>query len=600
MRLKMTFKSRKELLQALRPMYAQVSWTEKQRVLDGFVAATGYNRKHAIVLLNKDPLPLTDAPSRSRKYDDEVTSALIEIWKASNRICSKRLIPFLPTFIGSLERFGHLNISAETKDKLLSLSHSSMDRLLKQERKKYPRRKSTTKPGYLLKKHIPIRTYSDWNDVQPGFFEADLVAHGGSTASGQFLHTLTMTDIATGWTECKALICKSEISVLRAFHDVRTAIPFPLLGLDTDNGSEFINHGVLEWCNAERITFTRSREYKKNDQAHVEEKNGSIVRRLIGHDRFEGEKSWEILARLYRVARLYVNYFQPSLKLSSKERDGGNVRRIYEQAATPYQRLLLSSHVPQETKQNQQTFFDSLDPVLLLSELENLQTEFWATKVEVSENATQKVLKQFIRASAPAESKKEVEKPTLKRAKRSKVWMPTAPYHGNKKGRKTVLDDVWDEVCLELDKQPWMTPRNVLQFVNDRYPNKIRESQLTTITDKLRQWRHEHSLPIEFVRLKPGKKTNIEEVWKLALTALAEQPNISANGLVRLLVERHPDMVNKGQRTSIFSRLKQWRMENMPIENTQQISSISIFEEAISLVSKLQPTSKITNEATRL
>ncbi|MBA3855379.1 MAG: transposase [Cyanobacteria bacterium PR.3.49] len=600
MRLKMTFKSRKELLQALRPMYAQVSWAEKQRVLDGFVAATGYNRKHAIVLLNREPAVSTEPPARTRKYDDEVSSALIEIWKASNRICSKRLVPFLPTFIGSLERFGHLNISDTTRQKLLNLSHSSMDRLLKQERKKYPRRKSTTKPGYLLKKHIPIRTYSDWNDVQPGFFEADLVAHGGSTASGQFLHTLTMTDIATGWTECKALICKSEISVLRAFHDVRATIPFPLLGLDTDNGSEFINHGVLDWCKTERITFTRSREYKKNDQAHVEEKNGSIVRRLIGHDRFEGEESWKILARLYSVARLYVNYFQPSLKLSSKEREGGNVRRIYEQAATPYQRLIGSAHVPQETKQKQQAHFDSLDPVMLLTELEKLQAEFWSTKIEISEGAGLKVLKQFVRASAPAESKVKVAKPTLKRVRRSKVWTPTAPYPGNKKGRKTILDDVWVEVCVELDSDPWMTPRDVLRFINQRYPDKIRASQITTITDKLRQWRHEHSLPVEFARLKPGKKTNIEDVWKLALTVLAEQPNISGNGLVRLLVEKHPDIANKGQRTSIFSRLKQWRKENMPTDTSQQISSISIFEEAFSLVSKLEPTSKISNEATGL
>ena len=225
----MTFGSRKELLQALRPLYAQVSWTEKQRVLDGFVAATGYNRKHAIVLLNSDPVVVNNKPpKRNRKYDEVVATALIAIWKASNRICSKRLVPFLPTIIASLERFGHLTVSATARQKLLSLSHSSVDRILKGERKKYPRRKSTTEPGYLLKKHIPIRTYSDWNDVRPGFFEADLVAHGGGSPSGQFLHTLTMTDIATGWTECTSLICKSEVSVLRAFKKCRMEIPFPL------------------------------------------------------------------------------------------------------------------------------------------------------------------------------------------------------------------------------------------------------------------------------------------------------------------------------------------------------------------------------------
>ncbi|MBX9723025.1 MAG: hypothetical protein K2X81_16610 [Candidatus Obscuribacterales bacterium] len=231
----MTTRSRKELLAALRPLYAQVTWKEKQRVLDGFVAATGYNRKHATVLLNRKTEENGAAWVRSRKYDEDVEVALIQVWKASNRICSKRLIPFLPTMINSLEKFGHLNISSTTRTKLLTLSRSSADRLLKNERKQYAKRKSTTKPGYLLKKHIPIRTYSDWNDVRPGFFEADLVAHGGSSASGQFPQTLTMTDIASGWTECSALLCKSEFSVLRAFELIKQLLPFPLLGLDTDN-----------------------------------------------------------------------------------------------------------------------------------------------------------------------------------------------------------------------------------------------------------------------------------------------------------------------------------------------------------------------------
>ena len=196
-------------------------------MLNGFVAATGYCRKHAIFLLNGISNEVVESLlNRAKKYDAEVLEALITVWKASNRICSKRLIPFLPTIIGSLEKFGHLNISDSVREKLLCLSHSTADRLLKNERKKYSKRKSTTKPGYLLKKHIPIRTYSDWTDLSPGFFEADLVAHGGSSASGLFLNTLTMTDIATGWTECSALIYKSESSVLRAFALVKKALLF--------------------------------------------------------------------------------------------------------------------------------------------------------------------------------------------------------------------------------------------------------------------------------------------------------------------------------------------------------------------------------------
>lgn len=475
------------------------------------------------------------------------------------------------------------------------------DRLLKQERKKYPRRKSTTKPGYLLKKHIPIRTYSDWSDIRPGFLEADLVAHAGSSASSQFLHTLTMTDIATGWTECSALICKSEISVLRALCSVQNELPFPLLGLDTDNGSEFINHGVLNWCESENITFTRSREYKKNDQAHLEEKNGSIVRRLIGHDRYEGEESWKILTWLYRVARLYVNYFQPSLKLSSKERDGGNVKRIYEQAATPFQRLMGSTAISEETKRKQQKRFESLDPVMLLGELEKLQSRFWSTAVPVQAGASREVLQRFISATAPSPPKAPAVAPTRKHPRSPRVWLPTTPYPGNKKGKKTNLDEVWDEICDALGANHELTPREILQILDQKYPNKFRKSQLTIITEKLRQWRHEHSLPIEFVRLKPGRNTNIEEVWKLALGALEEQPNISARGLHKWLIEKYPEQFNKGQRTSILGRHKTWRQENMSkLDQSVEISSTSILEEALSLVSQIKLTSKITNEATGL
>lgn len=299
---------RRELFEALRPLYLAATWAEKRRLLDGFVAGTGYNRKHAIALLNGEPKP-PKVRTRRTKYGIAVVEALITLWKAANRICSRRLIPFLPSLIESLERFGHLHLDAEVKYLLLSLCPATMDRLLKKERKKYGKRKSTTKPGYLIKKHIPIRTYSDWNETRPGFFEIDLVAHGGENASGQFLHTLTMTDIASTWTECFALIGKSEAGVLMALGEAQKILPFPILGIDSDNGSEFINHGLLNWCQAQRVTFTRSREYKKNDQAHVEEKNGSIVRRLIGYDRYEGEDSWRRLQHIYREARLYINFF---------------------------------------------------------------------------------------------------------------------------------------------------------------------------------------------------------------------------------------------------------------------------------------------------
>lgn len=592
MRLKMTAKSRKELLEVLRPLYSKVSWKEKQSVLDSFVAATGYNRKHAIVLLNRVNKSQAEPWKRVRKYDPEVAEALIKIWKASNRICSKRLVPFLPIMIETLERFGHLEVSSETREKLLSISPASADRLLREERKKYSKRKSTTKPGYLLKKHIPVRTYSDWNDVTPGFFEADLVAHGGPSGSGPFLQTLTMTDIATGWTECIALLCKSEYAVLNALNSITELLPFALQGFDTDNGSEFVNEGVLDWCAANKITFTRSREYKKNDQAHVEEKNGSIVRRLVGYDRYEGAASLQLLSKLYATARLYINFFQPSLKLSSKERDGGNVRRTYEKAATPHSRVNQSTDIDSTTKNKLKQLFESLDPVVLLSQMEKQQSDLWSTAVQIQEGPAQKILRKFItNKTADEVSKSSKKPPTPRRPKRAaKVWTPPNPYSGDKKGKKTSLDEVWDEVCRDLELNPLMVPRQVLALLEERYPNRFRQTQLSTISDKLRMWRYQHSLPTEFEKLRPGKKSNVDEVWRLALGLLEAKPTLSCNALIKELVEKYPDRVNKGQRTSVYNRLKLWREENtQPLASKEnEITGITIFEEALDVVSKMR------------
>jgi site-specific recombinase XerD len=388
----MSLQSRQELLLAIRPQYLNASKPEKKKLLDGLVTATGYDRKYAVTLLSKGLSKKRGRRARQRKYDQAVLDALLIVWNASNRICSKRMIPFMPSLVESLEKFGHLSISDTVKAQLLTVSPATADRLLLPERRKYGRSKGTTKPGYLIKKHIPIRTFADWNDVVPGFLEADLVAHCGENVRGQFLHTLTVTDIATGWTELGALMGKGESDVLREIAEIKGSLPFPLKGLDTDNGGEFINYGLVDWCVNNSITFTRSREYKKNDQAHVEEKNGSIVRRLIGYDRYEGIESWQLLSQLYRIARLYINYFQPCLKLISKERDGARVHKRYDKAQTPCERTLSSLSVAEEMKARLRERLPTLDPVLLLREMERLQNELWKTAIgqqQVQETAVQ-------------------------------------------------------------------------------------------------------------------------------------------------------------------------------------------------------------------
>jgi hypothetical protein len=330
MRLKMSAKSRDELLAAINPYYKKSNLKGKKELLDSFVTATGYNRKYAVTLLSNGVRRAEHRKQRSRIYGKDVSETLIYLWQTGNQICSKRLIPFLPQLIESMERCGHLELSTEVKNKLLSISPATADRLLKAERRKYIKGKSTTRPGSLLKKHIAVRTFADWNDIRPGFLEADLVAHCGINTRGQYLNTLTMTDIATGWTELGALLNKSAEEVLKSAIQIRHDLPFPLAGFDSDNGSEFINESMVNWCELNNITFTRSREYRKNDQAHVEEKNGSIVRRLIGYERYEGLESGQLLQAIYRYARFYINFFQPSQKLTFKERSGARVYKRYD------------------------------------------------------------------------------------------------------------------------------------------------------------------------------------------------------------------------------------------------------------------------------
>lgn len=383
MRLKMSKDARKELLKSFKPEYGEATKGEKTLLLRGFLKATGYSRGHALALLNSvGPEPKPKPRMRHRVYDEPVVEALKKVWFVSNRICSKRLCPFMEYLVNSLERHGHLKLTREVKSKLLSLSPSTADRLLRREKQKYSRGRSNTRPGALLKRQIEVRTFADWNDVVPGFFEADCVAHCGAVAKGSFLSTLTLTDIATGWTECRALPNKTESAVAAALSAVAELLPFPIKGFDSDNGSEFINSKVIDWCTARKVTFTRSREYKKNDQAHVEEKNGSIVRRYVGYDRFEGEDSRLLMEKLYSLTSIYVNLFQPSMKLRVKERDGGKVTKHYEEAKTPAQRLI-ESKISTAVKAQLKRRFRNTDPVKLLAEIEQTQIALWKTSVNI-------------------------------------------------------------------------------------------------------------------------------------------------------------------------------------------------------------------------
>jgi hypothetical protein len=276
----LSYQARRELVELMAPQYRAASRSQKMPLLDTFVALTGSVRKYAMWLLNH---PVESRPrgphARPVHYGPEVQQALYQVWRAANQICAKRLIPFLPTLLEALERHGHLHLSEKCRSQLLSMSAATADRLLRSQRPHGPRGLSTTQAGTLLKHQIPIRTFQDWNKTQPGFLEADLVAHCGRQAEGGYLYTLTLTDITTGWTECLPLLYRRGETVLAAFQRARTLFPFPILGFDTDNGGEFLNEKGVAYCEQEQITFTRGRPYQKRDQCFVEQKNGAIVRK---------------------------------------------------------------------------------------------------------------------------------------------------------------------------------------------------------------------------------------------------------------------------------------------------------------------------------
>jgi len=340
-------KARQEVTKATAAQYRGASKKEKSKVLDQFIASTGYSRWYARLVLrhegrrvqtDKHTIIVVERKSRSsrkraRYYDQKVQAALVKLWRIMDYICGKRLPPMLPELLTVLERHNEFRCDRETKAKLLRISAASIDRLLKPERRKYELRgRAGTKPGTLLKKQIPIRTFAEWDEQQPGFVEIDLVAHDGGIGAGDFCQTLDLTDVATTWTETMAVRNKAQAWVFAALKEMRQKLPFPLLGIDSDNGSEFINTYLVTYCQQQKLSFTRSRPYRKNDNCFVEQKNYSVVRRAVGYQRYDTEVQLRLLNELYATLRLYSNFFQPTMKLTAKQRVGSKVTKRYARA----------------------------------------------------------------------------------------------------------------------------------------------------------------------------------------------------------------------------------------------------------------------------
>jgi hypothetical protein len=365
-----------EIIKHYRNQYKHATKGEKSRIIDIIVEQTGYSRKHTIHALNDDVIVPKKITRKRTSHYEPIIEPLVRLWATSNLLCGKRLEPFIPELLSSLKRHQEITLSESEETLLLSASSATIDRLLVRARKGLsPKGHATTKPGTLLKNKIAIRTFADWNEDEPGFLEIDLVAHCGDSNRGEYVNTLDMTDVATGWTVCAAFMGRSERFCVEAIEEAKSSFPFAILGIDSDNGSEFINAHLKRYCERNLITFTRGRANKKNDSCYVEQKNWDVVRKIIGYARFDTHEQLDVIKQIHGLLTLYQNYFQPSQKLVSKERIGAKVKKKYDVAQTPCQRLRARNDVSDHTKEELRKTFEHVNPAWLLRSIQSLLSE---------------------------------------------------------------------------------------------------------------------------------------------------------------------------------------------------------------------------------
>lgn len=480
--------TRKELVAALQSRYRSATFGDRIRILDEFVALTGYHRKHAIRLLREQPGATKETRERNRLYDEAVRQALTVLWEAADRVCGKRLKALIPKLVDAMERHGHLDLDPVIKAKLLQVSAATIDRLLANARLHIDgQRKRRTGVGSAIRRSIPVRTFADWRDPPPGFFEIDMVEHcGGSKTDGEFVHTLTLTDIASGWTECVAMRTRNQMLVIEAFEKVAADLPFSMLGVESDNDTAFMNQSVFDYCKGHGLEQTRSRAYKKNDQAWVEQKNGAVVRRLVGYGRLSGTNAKNALAQLYASSRLYINFFQPSFKLKSKTRDGARVHKVYLAPATPCDRLLAHDSVEPAIKEKLKAQFNSLDPVRLLQEMRTAQqtlSEFAAHGAPAEATpAGESDVAVFLASLSSAWEQGEA-RPTHRKQPKAKHWWKT---------RVDPFADVWPVIEGWLIAEPTVAVKELMDRLATMVPDVYaRKTQLRTLHRRVNAWRAE-------------------------------------------------------------------------------------------------------------
>lgn len=479
-----------ELLAAIGDRYRASGRAERTKILDEFVAVTGYHRKHAIRLLRPKFEASEAVPRRvHRRYDDKVREALIGLWHASDRLCSKRLKPIIPVLLAALERHGQLAIDETIRASVLAVSPATIDRLLSEVRL-VARGGRRRRAGFssAVRRTVPVRTFGDWKDPPPGFVEVDFVAHSGPSAAGSFVQTMVLTDVATGWTECVPLVARNSALVIEALAAAMTLFPFPLRGVDFDNDGLFMNEPVVTWCRQKGLEVTRSRAYRKNDQAWVEQKNGAIVRRLVGYGRLEGLGSAQALARLYAAARLHTNLFQPSFKLRQKTRIGARVIKRYHPPVIPADRVLAHAAVDDADKAKLRQLQAVSDPVMLIAEIRTVQEELG-----------KRVDRRGLDGASKPEPSTDLDRFTagLRVAWRAGEQRPThrRPYRRRKPipPRASMLDDLREQIGGWLADEPGLPAIEILQRIKALHPDRFTDKHARTVQRAVKRWRAEQA-----------------------------------------------------------------------------------------------------------
>jgi len=605
---KMTSAARADLADAIRPRYAAATTKQKRQILEGFIAATGYHEKSAIRVLNSPSVPRCRTRRRAPIYDEAVRGALIVLWEASDRVCSKRLKALLPILMPALERNGHLALDEQLRSKILSMSAATVDRLLREPRTAgQQRRRKRTEPE--PRRRIRMRTFADWNDPPAGSMEMDLVAHCGSVNRGSYVHSLVLTDIASGWTEAAPIVVREGTLVVETLERIRCGLPFALQALDVDNGTEFVNDKLIEYCLGHGIELTRSRPYRKNDQAWIEQKNGAVVRRLLGYRRFEGLAAARSITRLYAASRLFVNFFQPSFKLAAKQREGAKVTKRYHPPQTPCERLLQSDNISMAVKRSLREVLATLDPLKLLEEIRAIQAYLAALADgevppamiceppdlaafvahlssawhmgEVRPTFSMDAKPQYLRGLPRAPARVGVNVPgitpslakpssSITRASEQPPQKLQPTYAKPGQARVQALRMVWPIICRRLEGLPNINASQLFDELCVQFPGRFTRRQYKSLLRRVNLWREDARargvvIGPKTYRLsgKPrGRRPEVfRDHWPEMISCLEDRPDQTA---IELLVEfqaRYPGQYSLRQLSTLQRRVRLWRQE---------------------------------------